>query len=162
MRGREALPTPGASFEARGTPLQGGEASRDGARAENAETPQEIAARARASRAAFPATSEEEKARFGVASPALAADSALRAEALELAQAKNLLQQGRAGEAEALLLRGSQRFANGALTGERELLMVEALSRLGRGEEARRRARAFLARDPGSSISARMQRLLAP
>jgi hypothetical protein len=100
--------------------------------------------------------------------PSLAASStsvtersgALKAEAVELARAKNLLEQGRAADALALLRAGSTRFAKGALADERELLTVQALSNLGRRDDARKRARSFLAGHGEGSISLRMQRLL--
>jgi hypothetical protein len=85
---------------------------------------------------------------------------ALKAEAVELAQAKNFLEQGHAAEALALLRAGSVRFANGVLADERELLTVQALSNLGRREDARQRAQRFLASHGENSISLRMQRLL--
>jgi hypothetical protein len=79
---------------------------------------------------------------------------------VELARAKNLLEQGRAADALALLSVGSARFANGVLADERELLTVQALSNLGRREDARKRAQRFLSSHGEGSISLRMQRLL--
>jgi hypothetical protein len=77
-----------------------------------------------------------------------------------LADAKNLLQQGRASEALSLLVASSARFPNGVLGDERELLTVQALSSLGRRQEARQRALAFRSSHGESPISLRMQRLL--
>jgi hypothetical protein len=86
-------------------------------------------------------------------------ESQLRAEALELAQAKNLLQQGRARDAEALLAAGARRFTNGALNEERELLTVQALLSLGNTYAARQRAQRFIASHPESPVAGRMSRL---
>jgi hypothetical protein len=54
----------------------------------------------------------------------------------------------------------AQRFASGALAAERELIAVDALQRLGRVPEARKRADALLARNPGSLYRGRLQRVL--
>jgi hypothetical protein len=115
---------------------------------------------AAATSAAFPVEpATAQGAAASSASPS-AQNNALRAEALELAQAKNLLQQGLASEALTLLVGGTKRFARGVLSDERELLTVQALSALGRREQARQRALAFLASHGHSPISLRMQRLI--
>jgi len=90
--------------------------------------------------------------------PARLAASELKAEAQELARARNLLGEGRAGEALRVLEASARRFASGALRDERELLQVQALARLGQTEAARSRARLFLARDPKSALAPRMRR----
>jgi hypothetical protein len=113
-----------------------------------------------ASSAAFPDEALGAQATPGSSASPSARNSALKAEAMELARAKNLLQQGHASEALTLLAGGSARFANGVLGDERELLTVQALSSVGRRDEAQRRARAFLSSHAEGSISLRMQRLL--
>jgi hypothetical protein len=120
------------------------------------------AATAAATSAAFPLSTEANDMRSGAGSlpSASLGASQLRAEALELAQAKNLLQQGRASEAEALLRAGARRFSTGALNDERELLTIQALLRLGRSDEARGRALRFVSAHPGSPISARIRGLI--
>ncbi|MEZ4293451.1 MAG: hypothetical protein R3B70_00620 [Polyangiaceae bacterium] len=56
---------------------------------------------------------------------------------------------------------GDRAFADGALAEEREALAIDALVRLGRTDEARERARAFVARYPKSTQVTRMRAILA-
>jgi hypothetical protein len=83
----------------------------------------------------------------------------LRAEAQDMARAKNFLGSGRASEALVLLQNAADRFAGGALMQEREALIVEALFGSGRTEQGRVRARAFVQKYPNSPMSARMRKL---
>ena len=83
----------------------------------------------------------------------------LRAEAQDMARAKNFLGSGRASEALVLLQNAADRFAGGALMQEREALIVEALFGSGRTEQGRARARAFVQKYPNSPMSARMRGL---
>jgi hypothetical protein len=85
--------------------------------------------------------------------------NSLQVEALELAQAKNLLAVGRSAEALVLLERSGLLFAAGSLVPEREALTIEALLRNGQSQRARERARAFIRRYPGSPISERLRAL---
>jgi hypothetical protein len=55
------------------------------------------------------------------------------------------------GRALALVQEHRRRFAGGALVQEREVIAIEALSRLGRTDEARSRARGFEQAYPGSA-----------
>lgn len=93
-------------------------------------------------------------------SPAKDADSLLEeAESLEKARA------GLASDPAASLdeLRAvTRRFPAGKLAAEREYLTIDALLRVGRRDEARARAQAFLARYPGSPYAKEVQRALAP
>jgi TolA-binding protein len=52
----------------------------------------------------------------------------------------------------------ARRFPASALVQEREAIAIEALGALGRGEEARARAAAFLERYPGSALRRRVER----
>jgi hypothetical protein len=88
-----------------------------------------------------------------------ASQNSLQVEALELAQAKNLLAVGRSAEALALLERSGLLFAAGSLVPEREALTIEALLRNGQSQRARERARAFIQRYPSSPISERLRAL---
>jgi hypothetical protein len=83
----------------------------------------------------------------------------LRAEAQDMARAKNLLGSGKAPEALVLLQNAADRFGGGALMQEREALIVEALFSSGRTEQGRARARAFVQKYPNSPMSARMRKL---
>ena len=84
----------------------------------------------------------------------------LRQEARALAHAKNALGANRAGEALALLADQSQRFPRGELAHEREALTIQSLMRLGRTQEARMRADAFVRRNPQSPVSNRIRALV--
>jgi hypothetical protein len=53
-----------------------------------------------------------------------------------------------------------ERFPEGQLDAEREYLTIDALVRLGRRDEARARARAFIARHPGSPYATEVRRVL--
>ncbi len=103
---------------------------------------------------AFPSPGAEEPA----PSRARASENALQAEARELAEAKNLLNEGRAQQASSLLEQSAARFPAGALGHERELLSVQALMRLGKVKLARERARRFLEQFPNSPLAPRMRR----
>lgn len=93
----------------------------------------------------------------GAAPPAEDADALLRE--------AELLEQARAGVARDPA--GSLRslddhrdgFPDGQLTAEREILAIDALVRLGRADEARARARSFLARFPSSPYAERARRI---
>jgi hypothetical protein len=130
---------------------------------------------ARAGRSALPASqsaSARRRARAhvpGAAEPAGVAHApeAVAASEDELALEVRWLDQARAllaGDPAAALARAdahAQRFAAGALAAERELIAVDALQRLGRAPQARKRADALLARNPGSLYRGRLQRVLA-
>jgi len=93
------------------------------------------------------------------AAPSAEPDDALALEVRWLDQARALL----GSDPAAALVRAdahAQRFARGALVAESELIAVDALQRLGRVPEARKRADALLARNPGSLYRGRLQRLL--
>ena len=85
--------------------------------------------------------------------------SLLREEALELARAKNLLENGQPEATLLLLNESSQRFPTGALTQEREALALEGLVRSGKHELARQRARALLARYPKNPLAGRWREI---
>jgi len=125
------------------------------ARAQPIATPQRRA-RVRAAKAPEP----ERAVVASVAEPGGEPVDELALEVRWLDQARALL----AGDPAAALARAdahAQRFASGALAAERELIAVDALQRLGRVPEARKRADALLARNPGSLYRGRLQRVLA-
>ena len=95
----------------------------------------------------------------GAGPPKKASQNSLQVEALELAQAKNLLAVGRSAEALALLERSGLLFAAGSLVPEREALTIEALLQNGQSQRARERARSFVQRYPNSPISERLRAL---
>ncbi len=91
----------------------------------------------------------------------------LQTDADRLREESQLLMQARAAHnagdgARALVLLGEHRrnFATGMLAQERDALEVQALVRVGQFGEARKRARAFLARFPGSPHSEKMRTMV--
>jgi len=74
----------------------------------------------------------------------------LSVEAAMITEARAQLRRGDARAALATLGRLESRSRNGALGQEREILTIQALSALGETEDARRRARAFVASHPDS------------
>lgn len=86
-----------------------------------------------------------------------AASDALLEEAESLERARARLGADPAG-ALTVLADHQRRFPRGQLGAEREVLTIDALSRLGRREEARARAQAFLARNPSSPYAAKIAR----
>jgi hypothetical protein len=81
-------------------------------------------------------------------------------EATLLQQAHDELLRGSAARALAIAGEHQRAYPTGALAQEREVIAIEALVRLGRVDEARRRAKAFHAAYPGSSHAARIDRLV--
>jgi hypothetical protein len=88
-----------------------------------------------------------------------AAAEALRVELTQLDSARSRLKSGRSEEALALLDAYERSAPRGALRLEAEVLRIDALSRSGRTEQAKSRARAFLERHPRSVLAARVRRL---
>jgi hypothetical protein len=88
------------------------------------------------------------------------ADEALRREIAQVGRIKRVLDQNPA-LAYSLAQAGHREFPRGMLHEEREALAVLSLWNLGRGAEARRRAEAFLARYPNSSVRGQLERRLA-
>jgi hypothetical protein len=62
----------------------------------------------------------------------------------------------------ALTVDGNQRFPGGLFTQEREAIAIGALARVGRRDEARTRARAFLATHPRSSFAEKLTAIAGP
>jgi hypothetical protein len=87
-------------------------------------------------------------------------DAALRRETSQLGRIKHWLTRDPA-RAFALAQAGHREFPRGMLREEREALAVLALWNMGRDEEARRRAEAFLARHPSSAVRGQIERRLA-
>lgn len=85
--------------------------------------------------------------------------AALQQELARLDAVRSSLASGRAEQALALLDTYAREAPRGALRLEAEVLRIDALSRTGRVEQARTRARAFLSRYPTSVLSARVRRL---
>jgi hypothetical protein len=108
-------------------------------------------------RAAMPEVGEHSEP---AAKPRSERNNQLELEAVELAQAKNLLGSGQAASALGLLTDSSRRFSDGALSQEREALTIEALVRSGKIELGRQRAQAFLAGHPESPLANRVRRLV--
>lgn len=81
-------------------------------------------------------------------------------EATILKQAHDELLRGSPERALALAADHARAYPNGALAQERDVITIEALVRLGRKDEARRKARAFHAAYPGSSHGERIDRLV--
>jgi hypothetical protein len=97
----------------------------------------------------------------GPSAAAFPAEHAVRdSESQRVAEARQLLRLGRAGEALSALDEVAREFPNGALAQEREALAVEALRVSGRSAEARARATAFLARYPASPHAASVRHAL--
>ena len=88
--------------------------------------------------------------------PTIAPDP-LSVEAAMITGARAQLRGGDARAALATLGRLQSRSRNGALRQEREILTIQALSALGETEDARRRARAFVASYPDSPHAAQMK-----
>lgn len=105
---------------------------------------------------------EVAKATSGAISPSakrLAASEALQQELAQLDAVRARLTSGRAEQALSLLDSYERGSPRGALRLEAEVLRIDALSRSGRVEQARARARAFLTRHPSSVLAARVRRL---
>ncbi|HEX6272458.1 MAG TPA: hypothetical protein VFZ53_05445, partial [Polyangiaceae bacterium] len=81
-------------------------------------------------------------------------------ESRRVAEARALLRTGKPLAALAALSALGAEFPRGALVQEREALVVEALLASGRRDEARQRAREFLARYPTSPHAAAAKRAL--
>lgn len=92
--------------------------------------------------------------------PAALDDDALREELAQIREIRTLLDRSPTA-ALALAERGQQRFSNGHLVEEREALSVIALARLGRRQDARARAAAFVSRYPKSALVDRIHAELA-
>jgi TolA-binding protein len=88
--------------------------------------------------------------------------SELKAEAIAVANAKNLITSGQFQTATVLLSQISQRFAAGALAPEREALMIEALAGSGSLPLAQQRAAAFLAQYPQSPLADKIRKFARP
>ncbi|WP_437814625.1 tetratricopeptide repeat protein [Sorangium sp. So ce1078] len=84
----------------------------------------------------------------------------LRAESALLMQARAELRSGDAAAAAATLERLRVQFPKGVLRQEREVLAIDVLAARGDAQEAKRRARAFINRYPGSPHSAKLKRFL--
>jgi hypothetical protein len=65
-------------------------------------------------------------------------------------------------QALALAREHARRFPDGALAQERDAVAVSALWETGRRDEARERARRFVAEHPGSTYVGRMREILRP
>lgn len=91
---------------------------------------------------------------------ATASSVAAPSEAALLTEAHEALLHGSAARALALASEHRRAYPSGALAQEREVIAVEALVRLGRRDEARRRAEAFHASYPGSPHGDRVDRLV--
>jgi outer membrane protein assembly factor BamD (BamD/ComL family) len=78
-----------------------------------------------------------------------------------LLRARRALSRHDAGQALAALERHRRRWPRGELLQEREVLAIQALSLAGSRDEARRRADAFLARFPTSTLAATVRQLRA-
>jgi hypothetical protein len=89
-----------------------------------------------------------------------AAAAALPDEATLFRQAGDALRAGEASRTLALVDELERRFPSGTFAQEREVLRIEALTRVGREDEARARARAFLSAHPESAHRPRLERLL--
>ena len=83
-------------------------------------------------------------------SPEPASEPAEVTEGELVLDARKALRAGRAGAALELVAKARRDFPFGTLAQERDALEIEALARSGRNEQARERARAFLARYPKS------------
>lgn len=86
-------------------------------------------------------------------------ESQLKEEVALIREARARLRAGDLGGAFATLETARTRFPHAVLEEEREALTIELLSRSGRAESARERARAFLVRFPESSLRQRMLEL---
>ena len=86
----------------------------------------------------------------------------LKAEAMAVAQAKNLISSGQFQAALPLLSQISQRFPNGALAPEREALTIEALAGSGSLPLAQQRAAVFLAQYPQSPLADKIRKFVRP
>lgn len=73
--------------------------------------------------------------------------------------ARTALYRGRAADALVLLQKHETRFAQGELAEDRDFLIVSALHDLGRTEEVRTRADAFVARYPQSALRGAVERM---
>ena len=107
---------------------------------------------------AAPAASASPRAAAPATSKPSAAE-ALRVELAQLDAARSKLKSGRSEEALSLLDAYERATPRGALRLEAEVLRIDALSRSGRTELAKSRARAFLERHPRSVLAARVRRL---
>jgi len=87
-------------------------------------------------------------------------DDALREELAQIAKIRALVDRDPT-TALALAEDGQRRFANGHLVEEREGLQIIALAHLGRHEEARTKAAAFMSRYPKSALGDRIKSELA-
>lgn len=94
------------------------------------------------------------------AEPAQPEASSLREERALIDQAASALRAGRPRDALVALMTHERRFSAGTLAEERDQLSVEALVRLGRAEQARRRAALFEQRYPRSLSADRVRALV--
>ena len=92
-------------------------------------------------------------------SPKSAPAEALRAELAQLDAARARLGSNRPEEALRLLDAYARSKPNGRLRLEAEVLRIDALAKSGRTDQAKARARAFLARHPSSVMAARVRRI---
>jgi hypothetical protein len=97
------------------------------------------------------------KAQDVALSPAASPAASLAEETRVLASARGALAAGRAGDALALLDEHARRFPSGALAEERSAVHVLSLCALGRVEEAKRVAAAFVSRAPRSPLLPRLR-----
>lgn len=128
------------------------------ARAKAPAAPAELAAPLPAAAPAVSAASPPGRVGPSVAGKQTASE-ALRLELAQLEAARSKLKSGRSEEALALLDAYQRSAPRGALRLEAEVLRIDALSRSGRTELAKSRARAFLERHPRSVLAARVRRL---
>lgn len=91
--------------------------------------------------------------------PAPSPEETLSREAALLEEARALVRTS-PGAALRKVAEHERLFRQAVLVPERELIAVEALARLGRPTDARRRARALLARHPGTLYEERVERIL--
>jgi hypothetical protein len=91
--------------------------------------------------------------------PVAARAAPVETEIALLLRARRALAAGDAARALAVLERHRRRWPAGELLQEREVLTIQALAAVGSQAEARRRADAFLARFPSSTLAATVRQL---
>ncbi|MGK4006153.1 hypothetical protein WMF31_26275 [Sorangium sp. So ce1036] len=120
---------------------------------------------AEAPRAAAPAPRREAARAARPAAPAAPPGTTAAPSGDELLREARRLEQARAALADSpeaslsTLDAHRSEFPNGQLAEERELIAIQALMRLGRADEARARAEAFLQRFPSTAYTERVRRL---
>ncbi|AUX30903.1 MULTISPECIES: hypothetical protein [Sorangium] len=117
--------------------------------------------------AAEPAPVARREAPRNTRPAAPAPDAIAAADNDDLVRESNLVDQSRAALAQdpaaalAALARHEADFPRGRLAEEREFIAIRALMRLGRADEARARAAAFMARYPSSSFAEPVRRIVS-